>query len=157
MGEHANLSAMVRFVRNHVAQHLRAGGPWTRPSVLTKLSHSPAVAAKRFSEHGSAASGALGQCGTRLPRRASRTVKLGRNSQVRRRQPDPLRTHVVHVRKDGCNCANLARRLSFPGGRVKTLDKNLVQAIIGGKDPNRGMSEFRLDLAFARGHSFVPP
>jgi hypothetical protein len=40
----------------------------------------------------------------------------------------------VHVREDRRNGAGLAGRFGSPGGRVKMFDKNLVHAIIGGKD-----------------------
>jgi hypothetical protein len=61
----------------------------------------------------------------------------------------------VHVREDRRNGADIAGRLGFPGGRINTLDKNLVKAIVGGKDPYSAPNEFRVDLVLARDHGFV--
>ena len=155
MREHAHLPAVVGFMRNHVAQHLWSSRPGPSPSVPAKLPDAAFAITKRCGNHLPALSGALGQRRTSLPRRATRAVELCWNSQVRRRKPDPLRAHIVHVREDGRDRADLAGRLSFPGGRIKIPDKNLVQAIIGGKDPDCAPSEFRVDLAFVRGHRFV--
>ena len=99
--------------------------------------------------------GALGQCFPSLARRASRAIELGRNSQVRRRQPDPLRPHVMHVRKDGCNRAHLARRLGFPNGRIKIRDENLVQTIVDGKNADCRLGKLRIHLVSTRGHSLI--
>jgi hypothetical protein len=43
----------------------------------------------------------------------------------------------VHVSEDRRNGADPAGRFGSPDGRVKTLDKKLVHAVIGGKDPDR--------------------
>ena|GEM_PF-3116781 len=53
--------------------------------------------------------------------------------------------------------ASSAESFRVPGGRVKTLDKNLVDAIIGGKDLDCGSSELSVNPgltidALARGH-----
>jgi hypothetical protein len=57
-------------------------------------------------------------------------------------EPDPLAAGIVHVREDGRNGTDLSGRLGwrcgFPGSGVKMLDKNLVYALIGGKDLNCG-------------------
>src|ERR1700733_10304822 len=69
------------------------------------------------------------------------------------REPDPLCPHVVHVREDGCNgaqityplgsvCPSRAQgKLRLPRPGVKVLDQNLVHAIVGRKDPRGGMAE----------------
>ena len=149
------------FVRKHVAEHLRANRPGTSPSVSQKHFHAALTTAQRCCEHRHAAVCALSQCRSGLPWRAVRTVELRRNSQVRSREPDPLAADIMHVREDGRNGADLpgrfGRRFYFPDGGVKMLDKNLVHALISGKDPDCAPSEFRVDLAFLRGHRFVLP
>jgi len=58
----------------------------------------------------------------------------------------------VHVREDRRNSAGLAGWSGSPGGRVKMFDKNLVHAIIGGKDLDCGSAELRVNLGLTRGH-----
>jgi hypothetical protein len=156
MREHAHLPAVVGFVRKHIAQHFHADRPRPSPTVSEKLFDAAPTAAERFSEHLSAASGALCQSGTGLPRRAVRAIELSWNLQVRSCKPDPLGPDIVHVRKDRCNGAGLAGRFGSPGGRVKMFDKNLVHAIIRGKDLNCGSAQLstklRMHLVLTRGH-----
>ena len=76
MREHAHLPAMMGFVSEHVAQHLRASRPGLGPAVSEKLLDAAAMIAERFSKHLLAASGALGQSRTGLLRRAVRAVEL---------------------------------------------------------------------------------
>jgi len=137
---------MVSFVRKHIAQHFRANGPGPSPAVSQKLLYAAPTTAKRFGEHLSAASGALGQSRTSLPLRAMRTVELSWNLQVRSRKPDPLGPNIVHVREDRRNGARLAWRFGSPGSSVKMFDKNLVDAIVGGKDLDCGSSQLRVNL-----------
>jgi hypothetical protein len=152
MREHTHLPAMVGFVREHVAQHFRANGPRPSPAVSAKLLDAATRTAERFREHLRAASGALGQSRTGLPRRAVRAVELWWNLEVRSCKPDPLRADVVHVREDRRNGAGVAGRFGFPGARVEMLDKKLVHALIGGKDLDCGSAELRVNLGLARGH-----
>src|ERR1700723_569778 len=79
MREHTHLPAMVGFVRKHVAQHFHPNRPRPSPAVSAKLLDPAATIAERFREHLRAASGALGQSRTSLPRRAASTVELGWN------------------------------------------------------------------------------
>jgi hypothetical protein len=58
----------------------------------------------------------------------------------------------VHVREDRRNGAGFAGRFGFPGGSVKMFDKNLVHAIIGGKDLDCGSAELSVNLVLTRGH-----
>jgi hypothetical protein len=152
MREHTHLPAMVGFVRKHVAQHFQANRPRPSPAVSAKLLNAAPRTAERFSEHLRAASGALGQSRTGLLRRAPRAVELSWNLQVRSCKPDPLGADIVHVRKDRRNGADLAGRFGSPGGWVKMFDKNLVHAIIGGKDLDRGPAELSVNLVLTRGH-----
>ena len=81
-----------------------------------------------------------------------RAVELWRNFQVRRCKPDPLGAHVVHVREDRRNGAGFAWRLGFPRGRVETLNQHLVDALVSGKNLDRGSAELRRNFTLARGH-----
>src|SRR3984893_18118894 len=152
MGEHTHLPAMVGFVRKHVAQHFQANRPGPSPAVSAKLLDTAPTTAERFSEHLRAASGALGQSRADLPRSAVRAVELWWNLQVRSCQPHPLGADIVHVREDRRNGAGLARWFGSPGGRVKTFDKNLVHAIIGCKDLDRGSAGLSVHLVLTRSH-----
>jgi hypothetical protein len=152
MREHAYLPAMVGFVRKHVAQHFRANRPRPSPTVSAKLLDAAPTIAERFREHLGAASGALGQSRTGLLRRAVCAVELSWNLQVRSCKPDPLAADIVHVREDRRNGAGLVGRFGSPGGRVKMFDKNLVHAIIGGKDLDCGSAELSVNLGWTRGH-----
>src|SRR6266852_6251184 len=78
---------------------------------------------------------------------------------MRSGKPDPLAADIVHVREDRRNGADLvfAGRFGSPGGRVKMFDKNLVHALIGGKDLDCGSAELSVNLGLTRGHgSFTP-
>ena len=157
MREHTHLPAMVGLVRKHVAQHFRANRPGLSPAVSAKLLDAASRTAERFSEHLRAASGALGQSRTGLLRRAVRAAELCWNLQMRGCKPDPLAADIVHVGEDRRNGADLARRFGSPGGRVKMFDKNLVHAIIGGKDLDCGSAELSVNLGLTidvltRGH-----
>ena len=134
MRKHTYLPAMVGFVREHVAQHLRANRPRRSPAVSAKLLDAASTTAERFSKHLHASSGALGQSRAGLLGRAVGAVELSWNLQVRSCKPDPLGADVVHVRENRRNCADLARRFGFPGGRVEMFDQNLIHPIIGDKD-----------------------
>jgi hypothetical protein len=152
MREHTHLPAMVGFVRKHVAQHFHANRPRLRPAVSKKFLDAAPTTAERFSEHLGAASGALSQSRAGLLRRTVRAVELSWNPQVRCGKPDPLGADIVHVREDRRNAAGLTRRFGSPGGRVKMFDKNLVDAIIGGKDLDCGSAEWSVNSVLARGH-----
>jgi hypothetical protein len=155
MREHTNLSAMVGFVRKHVAQHFHASRPRLSPSVSVKIFDAAPTATERFSEHLRAASRALRQSRTGLLWRAVRSVELWWNLQMRSCKPDPLGADIVHVRENRRNGAALAGRFGSPGGRVKMFDENLVYAIIGGKDLDCGSAELSVNLVLTRGHGFL--
>ena len=155
MREHTHLPAMVGFVSKHVAQHLQADRPRTRPAVSAKLLNAALTTAERFGEHLLAASRALGQSRTRLLRRAVRAVELWWNLQMRSCKPDPLGADIVHVREDRRNGADIAGRFGSPGGRVKMFDEHLVHAIVGGKDLHCGSAELSVNLVLTRGHGYL--
>ena len=151
MRKQTHLPAMVGFVRKHVAQHFHANRPRPGPAVPVKILDA-APTAERFSEHLRAASGALGQSRTGLLGRAMRAVELRWNLQVRSRKPDPLGADIVQVGEDRRNGADLAGRLSSPGGRLEVFDNDLVDAIIGGKDLDGGWTGLSVNLVLTRGH-----
>jgi len=153
MREHTHLSAMVGFVRKHVAQHFQTGRPRLSPAVSAKLYDAAPVIAERFSKHLRAGSGALGQSRTGLPRRAVYAVELWWNLEVRSCKPDPLGANIVHVREDRRNGADLTGWFGPPSRRVKILDKHLVDAIIGGKNLDCGPAGLSLNLVLTRGHN----
>ena len=62
----------------------------------------------------------------------------------------------MHVREDRRNGAGLAGRFGSPSGRVKMFDKNLVRAIIGGKDLDCGSAELSVNLGLTRSHGSLP-
>ena len=154
MRQHQHLPAMMRFVRDHVAQHLRPNRPGPRQAVSQKHLHA-ALAAERFGKHLRAQSGAVRQCRAGLLRRAVRAVELCRNLQVRSCKPDPLGADIVHVREDGHNGADVACRFRIPDSRVKVFDDHLVHALVGGKNLHRGLAELRSDFFLTRGHRFL--
>ena len=63
----------------------------------------------------------------------------------------------MHMREDRGNRADLAGRFGSPGGRVKMFDKNLVDAIIGGKDLDCGSVELSVNLVSTLGHGSPTP
>jgi hypothetical protein len=69
---------------------------------------------------------------------------------MRRCKPDPLGADIVHVRENGSDGTGLAGRFGSPGGRVKMFDKNLVHALIGGKDPDCCLAELSVNLVLTR-------
>jgi hypothetical protein len=146
MREHTHLPAMVGLVSKHVAQHFQANRPGPSPAVSAKRLDPAPTPAQRFSKHLRAANGARGQSGTGLLRRAMRALELWWNLQVRSRQPDPLAADIVHVREDRRNGARAAGWFGYPDGRVKMFDKDLVDAIVGGKDPDCGSADLSVDL-----------
>src|SRR3989442_1688666 len=152
MRKHTHLPAMVGFVREHVAQHFRTNRPRPRPPVSAKFLDAAATTAERFSEHLRAAIGALGQSRAGLPRRAVGAIELWWNLKVRSGKPDPLAADIVHVGEDRRNGADLvfAGRFGSPGGRVKMFDKNLVHALIGGKDLDCSPAELSVNLVWTQ-------
>ena len=152
MREHTHLPAMVGFVRKHVAQHFRASRPRLSPAVSEKFLDAAPTTAERFGEHLRAASGALGQSRTGLPRRAVGAVELSWNLQVGSCKPHPLGADIVHVGEDRRNGAGVAGRFGFPGGRIKMFDQNLVDAVIGGKDLDCGSAQLSLNLGLTFAH-----
>ena len=156
MRDHADLPAMVGFVRKHVAKHFHTNWPRLGPPVSAKLLDAVLTAAKSFSQHLRAASGALGQRPTCLLRRGVRAVELSWNLQVWSGKPDPLGSDIVHVRKNRRDGADVAGRLGCPRGRVEVLNKKLVHAIAGGKYLRRGSVEWRVHLGLTHGHGLLP-
>ena len=80
MGEHADLAAVVSFVRKHVAEHVDAGRPGDCPAITKKSPDAAAIrAAERFGKHLRAASGTLGERGLGLLWCAASAIELAWN------------------------------------------------------------------------------
>ena len=156
MGEHAHLSAMVCFVSQHVAQHLRANRPGGSESVSPKHLDAATGTAECFSQHLGASLGTFSEGRARLLLSAMRAMELGWNSQVRGSEPDPLGANIVHMSKDGHNGAGLAGLSGVPRSGVKMLDEKLIHALVGGEHHDSNLSELRgkpgEGLASRRGH-----
>ena len=150
--KHTHLSAMMSFVRKHVAEHFHANRPRLSPAVSVKLFDAARIIAECFSEHLRTAGGALGQSRTGLLWSAVRAVELPWNFQAPRSKPDPLCANVVHVREDRGNGADLAGRFGSPGARIEMFDEHLVHALIGGEYLDCGSAELRGNLGLTRGH-----
>jgi hypothetical protein len=151
-GEHTDLTAMVRFVRKHVAQHFDTDRPGRSPAVSVKLRNPSHAAAHTFGEHLCASRGAFGQSGTGLLRRAMRAVELWRDLQVRCCKPDPFGADIVYMGEDRRDGADAAGRFGSPGGGIEMFDKNLIYAVIGGEDPDCGPAGLSVNLVWTRGH-----
>lgn len=136
MGKHADLPAMVRFVRKHVAEHLGANGPGLRPAIAQKPCN-PAGAIERFPKQLRATTRAFCQGRPSLLRRAAWVTELRRDFDMRRVQPDPFRSDVVHVGEDCADTADptagWSTGLSIPDCRIKMFDQKLVDTIVGGE------------------------
>ena len=70
MREYTDLSAMVGFVREHVAKHFHADRPGPSPAVSDKLLDASPASPERFGEHLLATRRTLGQSRTGLLLRA---------------------------------------------------------------------------------------
>ena len=157
MRKHAYLPAMVGFVRKHVAQHFRTNRPRPSPAVSAKFLDAALTVVQSFRKHLDTASRALGQSGAGLLWGTVSAVKLAWNLQVRSGKPDPLGADIVHVREDRRNGPGLARWFGSPSEWVKTFDKNLVDAIVGGKDLDSGSPELSVNLVLTCGHGSLAP
>jgi hypothetical protein len=65
-------------------------------------------------------------------------MQLSWNLQVRSGQPDPLGAHVVHVRKNRRNTAQLTRSFGVPRMGIKIFDQHLIHVIVHSENPRRG-------------------
>src|SRR5438270_8587079 len=146
MREHANLSAMMGFMRDHVAEHLEANRPGLCPAVAVKLLDAAATVGQRFGEHLGAASSTLGQTRTGLLRCAMGPVELGRDLEMWSGEPDPLTADIVHVREDGRDGSCPAWRFGSPCCRFEMFDHKLVHAIAGGEHLGRVSTELSVNL-----------
>ena len=155
MRDHAHLSAMMRLVRNHVAEHLLISRPRPSPAVAQKHLGS-VIPAERIGKHLRAARGALGQCSADLPRRAARATELRRNLQMWSCKPDPAcSAHCARAQRWPQCCARFrsgAGWLSLPGGRIKILDKNLIYAIVSQRS---AAAQLCVSIVSARGHGSI--
>jgi hypothetical protein len=146
---------MVRLMGHHVAKHLHPNRKSRKPAIPAKHLNSAPIT-QSLSKHLPTTRPALGQSRTSFLRHTTQPVQLRRNSQVRSRKPNPLTPNIVHMRKDGRDSTNLARRLRPPGSRIKTLDKHLVHPLIRSKDLNRSLIELNVNFVSTSSHGSYP-
>src|SRR5258707_1355239 len=118
VGQHQNLTAMMRLVREHVSEHGPSGGPRWRPAVARELCNA-AIRNGRESirQHAQALRGAFSVRGSSLLHGATVGIELRRTLQMRRCTPEPLAADIVQMREDGRDgpaIAFLTRRLGAP-------------------------------------------
>lgn len=131
MGQHANLSAVMRLVRNHVSTHRSSRAPRPRPAVSHKAGDASWRTAEGIAHHFAAERRTFGQSRSCLPLCASGAIQTGCDHQVRSRKPQPFATNVVHVSENGSDRSrSFARRLGSPGTRIEMLQQELVHAIV---------------------------
>jgi len=157
MGEHQDLSAMVGFVSQHVAQHFDSDGPRGSECVAAKERGMAGRTVKRLREHFGAAGGALRQPLPGLKWCAMGAVEQRGNLEMRGRKPDPFAADVVHVGKDGRDGTNFSGRFRRPGSRVEVLDHVLIHAVVRGEHPRRGWTELSVKPSRRRGHGSLLP
>src|SRR5437870_986051 len=163
MREHTHLPAMVGFVRKHVAQHFQANRPRPSPAVSAKLLDAAPTTAERSASISAqraalSANPARACCGVQCARLScGGTFRCGAVS-------------LTHLERTLCMCVKIAAIVrdlflpgglavggsGTPGGRVKMFDKNLVDAIVGEKDPGGkgldcGSAELSANLVLLRG------
>jgi hypothetical protein len=131
MGQHANLSAVMRLVRNHISTHGGSREPRPRPAVSEKTGHAPWRTAERITDHFAAARCTLGQGRSCLLLRTSTAIQARWDLQMRSREPQPFTTNVVDVSKNGSDSSSsFAGRLGSPGTWIQILQQELVYAVI---------------------------
>jgi len=144
--QHADLAAVMGFVREHVAEHLDAERPGLAPAVAAKILDAGGRSAKCLGKHFGTARAARGQGRTDLLWRAFRADELRRDFQVRGIKADPLGADVVHMSKDGGDGARLAGRFGCPCSWIQVLEQKLVHPLIRSKDLEGCLAESRFDL-----------
>jgi hypothetical protein len=156
VGQHANLTSVVGFVSEHVAEHLGADGTGLGPAVPVKLLDAASGRLESVRKHLLTECGALGECSTGLLRRAVCAMELWWRLQMRRCEPDPLGADVVHVGEDSSDGADVAEGLGLPHGRVKVLDEELVHALVDSEDMGCRLAGLSAELLLTRGHGSLP-
>jgi hypothetical protein len=125
--QYADLPPVMRFVRNHVGDHRGAARPRLSPTIPPKLFHASIRVCQSFGYHFRATSGAFRQRSASLALCATHVVELHRQLKVRRREPYPLATNIVHMcenRRDSAASRSFgARWVAAPGPRIKLLEK----------------------------------
>src|SRR5712691_2075096 len=134
VGQHQNLTAMMRLVREHVGEHGPSGGPRLRPTAAGELCNA-AIRSGRESirQHAQALRGASPVSGGSLLHGAALGIEWRRTLQMRRGILQPHKTVVVHMREDGRDCpaiAFLTRRLGAPRTTVEMREDELVHGVV---------------------------
>src|SRR5712664_2615925 len=134
VGQHQNLTAMMRLVREHVSEHGPSGGPSLRPTAAGKLCNA-AIRRGRESirQHAQALRGASPVRGSSLLHGAAVGTEQGRTFQMWRGVLQPHKAAVVQMREDGRDCpaiAFLTRRPGAPRTRVEVREDELVHCVV---------------------------
>lgn len=133
MREHADLAAMMGFVRDHVQDHGGTRGPGTRPAVAQEL-FDLWIGAEGFRKHLGAALGALGEGGPGLALRAASAIEFSGKPEMRSRKAQPFATDVVDMGKDGGDGAGTAGgRLGAPDAGIQVTEQELVDGLADGE------------------------
>ena len=129
MGQHTNLAAMMRVVRDHVSLHGRACRPWFRPTVAVK---DPALRLRKsFGQHLGAAGATFKQSLGGLFLRTAAALKWCRKRQVWCGKPYPFTANVMDMAEDGGNCASFAPgQLRVPSSGIEMLENDLVHPFV---------------------------
>lgn len=131
MSQHANLSAMMRLVRNHVSTHRSSRAPRPRPAVSEKTGDAPWKTAERITDHFAAARCTLGEGRSCLLLRTSTAIQERWDLQMRSREPQPFTTNVVDVSKHRSDSStSFAGRLGSPGAWIQLLQQELIYAVV---------------------------
>src|SRR5260370_38730298 len=101
VGQHQNLAAMMRLVREHVSEHGPSGGPCWHVTVATELCNA-AMRSGRESvrQHAQALRGASPVRGGSLLHGAAMSIEWRRTLQMWRGIPQPRETAVVPMREE---------------------------------------------------------
>jgi len=132
-----DLTPVVGLVREHVGEHASARRPRPCPT-SARENRDPAIglSGKRIGEHTETLGRAFFVRGRGLPYRAAVRIEWYRTLQVRGGAPQPYKTAVVKVRKDGSDASagisGSRGRARAPCQRVKVCQQELIHRVIDG-------------------------
>ena len=134
VGQHQNLAAMMRLVREHVSEHGPSGGPHLHPTAARELGNAAIWSGREsIRQHAQALRGAPFVRRGSLLHGASVGIEWRRTLQMRRGILQPPKTGVVQMREDGRDCpaiAFLTRRLRAPRTGIQIREDELVHCVV---------------------------
>lgn len=147
MRQHADLAAVVGFMREHISNHGSTRGPRAGPTVAHELPDATLRTGESFGEHLGAALRTFGKRRARLLLRTAGTIKLRRQLEMRRGKSQPLATNIVDVSEDGSDGARAAAwRFGVPSSRVEMLKDELVHCVVDREGFQQNVAELSLDF-----------